>query len=222
MILWTSIARTDYYQLGHWYSKINAFSKDPTVALNCPTGYEIVNFPLMHAIHELLEYKDIPFRSMTWNTYDIGSPLSIFYQKTLDKIERVNFKCNEKFIKYFKVETGPWNTFETMYNTMKGGDWPSLDDILQDNYTNSPKNIRDEIDIFKKMLSLENKQDFIEQTEVDIHPLPCEHLRVAQKICPDINIKQTTIDLVDTIEKNILNNQPFSFQPKIPKVRIQI
>jgi hypothetical protein len=222
MILWTSISRTDYYQQGHWYSKINAFSKDPTEPFNCPTGYEIANFPLMHAVHELLECKNIPFRSMTWNTYDMESPISMLYQKTLDKIERWNFNQNKKFIKTYKTEIGPWNTFETMYNTMKGVDWPPLEDILQDDYSNLPRNIQDEIDIFKKMLDLENQQQFHEQTKVDNHPLPGEHLRIAQKICPAINIKQTTIDLVNTIEKNILTEQPFSFQPKIPKIRTQI
>lgn len=222
MILWTSIGRTDYYQVGHWHSKINICSQDREIPFNCPDGHEITNFALMYAIHELLTLKKIPFKSMTWSMYDVKSNNALLYQDTISKIERWKFSNNDKFIKNFKIETSVMNSFQTVYDTMKGPDWPPLENILADDYTDISISLQNEIEDFKKMLILENKRNFVENQKVDYHPLPSKHLEVVQRMCPDIKLRQSTIEWVNDIEDKILQEQPFYFKPNVPVSRIQI
>lgn len=223
MILWTSIGRTDYYQTGHWYSKINAYSQDPEIPLNCPDGAEITNFALMYAIHELLTYKQIPFRSMTWSTYNTRSGPALLYQSTVDKIEQWIFDKNNKFFsRKYQMGTPLSDSFQNIYDTMKGPDWPPLENILADDYTTKSISLRDEIERFKQMLILENKGDFLRSQVIDRHPLPSQHLAVAKKICPDIKLRQSVIDWINDLDTKILSEKPYNFQPSVPINRIQI
>jgi hypothetical protein len=223
MILWSSIGRLDYYQLGHWYSKINAFSKDKEIPINCPEGHELTNFSLICAIHELLKLKKIKFRSMSWCQFEADSPGEL-YKDTIMEIEKFKFNPNHKFFPSYVSSTSYLRTFDTLYNTLKGRDWPSLEKILDDSWEaeSLAPNIKQEIHEFKSMVYNENKEFIIINTDSDTHPTPTEHLRVAQLMCPDISIDQTTIDFVENFEQSLRQNRPMKYTSRLPQVRIQI
>jgi hypothetical protein len=223
MILWSSIGRLDYYQLGHWHCKINAFSKDKEIPINCPDGHELMNFSLIYTIHELLKSKKIKFRSMTWNSYNPNSTQGL-YKNTISEIEQFSFKPNTVFFPSYVSFNNFLNSFQTLYDTVKGNDWPSLENILDDSWKllSLDQSIQDEILEFKNMMYKENKEFIITNLDLDSHPAPTEHLRVAQLMCPDIDINQSTVDFVQQIEHKLIENQPIKYVSRIPPMRVQV
>jgi len=225
MILWSGIGRVDYYQLGHWYSKINAFSKDKEIPINCPDGHELTNFSLIYSIHELFKAKKIKFRSMTWVPYNLtSSNISELYKDTINEMEEFKFIPNKKFIPSYVSFNNFVSSFQTLYDTFKGVDWPTLESILNDSWQsdNLSQTVHDEILEFKNMMYKENKEFVIVNSELDRHPLPMEHLRVAQLMRPDITIKQSTVDFVKEVDQKLLENQPIKYLSRMPAVRIQV
>lgn len=221
MILWTSISRTDYYQKGHWYSLINEFSDNKDVAINCPDGFELTNYPLMYSIHEILTHKKIKYQSMRWTLYDDTSAIGQIYKDTINQIEKYDFSLNKT---YYKLSNS--NNFmpklTELYKNLAGPDWPSLDQILDNNYKVTDRYILQELENFKKMIYQEDKKFFISLKETDQHPLPLEHLEVAKKMCPDLKISLKTLDLVKNTQEKILKGDPMRFVSNTPKDRISI
>lgn len=221
MVLWTGISRTDYYQKGHWYSLINQFSNDKTIPINCPDGFELTNYSLMYSINEILKLRKIKYRPMRWTLYDDSSAIGQLYKDTINQIEEYKFCQNKTFYKFSSSQNFKPTLLE-LYNNVAGPDWPPLGQILDDNYTSTNPYILQELESFKKMIYQQDKQFFIVNSETDSHPLPLEHLKVAKKMCPDVEIAQKTLDLVQDIQKKILDNVLFGFSSNLPKNRISI
>ena len=221
MILWTGISRTDYRQLGHWRAKSGFFSQDPNIITHCPEGFELTNYGLFYAVHEILKAKNIQFKSMTWCTYYVDSEPGKLYENTIYSIKKFKFAFNKKFIpRYSSLNFAP--TFQNLYDSMAGKDWPSLQQILSDDYVCTSDFIQQEIKNFLKHLNQHNKEAILVCDEVDEHPLPREHLRISRLMCPDIEINGTTVDFINQFDENLQNNHVIHWQSKNPPMRMSV
>jgi hypothetical protein len=228
LILWTAMSgRHDYYQDGQWNTKHNAYPDNfnsTESTFNCPTGYEIINYAQICAVHGYLDSKKINYKSMTWYQIDRDSEVAKFYQSTVDKIQYVKFSPNKT---YYKPPSDDFPNFldtaTRLYQDLRTDHWPSLDSILNDQYTVEHDYIKKELSDFKQLLNIrkinfeENCQR--EQQEIDRHPLPTQHLDAVKNTFPDIKLSPDTEHWCENIEKLVLAGMPTNFKTNAPKER---
>jgi len=228
LILWTAIpGRHDYYQHGQWNTKHNAYPdtfNSIESTFNCPTGYEIINYAQICAVHNYLDSKKINYKSMTWYQIDRNTEVAKFYQQTVDKIEYVKFSPNKK---YYKPPSDDFPNFldtaTRLYQDLSRAHWPSLDTILNDQYTVEDNYIKKELDAFKQLLNVQ-KIKFEEdcqrdQQEIDSHPLPTQHLDMVKNTFPNTELQSDTENWCIDIEKLVLSGLPTNFKTQFPKER---
>jgi hypothetical protein len=215
LILWTGIARIDYYQFNEWCNKQSLFPDKSGDELNdwpisSPDGYEILSYAYMDAIHNILA--GLNYRSMKWQEYDVDAHR--VYEDTLNNIEYIQFRENDRVYidsKSYRLEA------EKLYKRMAGEDWPSLGDILSDNYHNIDDNfILEEIAEFFGYLKSNKKLMLSLADTIDRHPTPLAHLAVVRKYFPDANISLATEEWVETIDHKLLSGIEYKFKPSNP------
>jgi hypothetical protein len=220
MIMWSGIARIDYYQFGEWRVEINRFpDKDNTDFINCPDGYEILSYALISAAHEILDNKNIAYKSMSWSKYDDQSTAGKLYKKNLERIQFIDFKRNETHYNplnslFFK------NRLEKLYQDLAGPDWPSLESILKKEYQTSSPYIEQEIQHFIKVYEQDRYVEMSSKNHVDTHPRPLDHLDAVNKFFPDIVIDIETKKWINDIDTKLSTGEFFDFVSPGPICRL--
>ena len=228
LILWTAMSgRHDCYQFDRWVHEMDAYPDkfgSKGFRYNCPTGYEIINYAQICAIHGYLDSKKINYKSMTWYQIDQDTEIAKFYQSTVDKIEYVKFEPNQK---YYKQPSDEYQTFlETatkLYQDLAGDQWPSLDNIIKGQYNITEDFVKKELEDFEKLLTTQKnnvRQTFKEKAEnIDSHPLPTQHFKMVENTFPDIKLSADTEHWCESIEKLVLAGIPTNFKTNSPKER---
>lgn len=220
MIMWTGLSRIDYYQFGTWRSLVNNFPNESGhLAVNCPDGYEIVNYPLMYAAHKILDENNIPYKSMTWTNYFNNSPVGILYNDTLNKIFKIKFNFNR--INYKPLPTLYYSErLKNLYTTMAGKDWPSLGTIVDGSYVCANSEIEAEILNFIKIYSHDKDVQMVLNQTVDTHPRPSQHLEAVNCYFSEVKISDATQQWVQEIDEKIISGKSFDFIPNLPATRL--
>lgn len=230
LILWTSMARYDCYQFGHWCHVGNAFPDTfGKVQYNCPDGQQMFTYAWASAVHQYLKSKNVKFKSMRWLEWDRDSPVVNFYRDIHDQIEEISLDFN---LKSYPDQTHYSNNDSmkraiVLYKRLAGPDWPGLQEILSGQYKINDNFIAQEINEFLKHLELENKRiekRLIDLGDIDKHPLPLQHLEAAKKICPTVEISSEIQEWLHLIENKLLagkySPESFNFSPADPKQRL--
>jgi hypothetical protein len=216
MIMWTGCARIDYYQQNCWCHMTNVFAKDNTnVPVSCPDGYEILSYAWFSATKKYLEYKNIPHLFLSFVPYDNNSKAGMLYKKTLESINYLKFNTDKKNIKMFHDSVNVQN----FYNRVSGEDWPSLENILNSNYTPKSDFIKTEIEEFVSKIKSDPHYAMQSKDVIDNHPLPLQHLEVVQKSIPNFAIDDSTVEWVHHINDQIQNKLYYNFDRKKPLER---
>lgn len=217
MIMWSALTRTDYYQFGEWRVCSLGFPGE-NLAANCPDGYEIQNYSLMHAAHEILDKHQIPYNSMSWVEHNKDSVAGMFYKKTLDKIQPISFGMNKLFYNpinslFFKTRAAQ------LYKDLAGPDWPSLESIMSGKFYARDTIIEDEVNEFVNLYKKDYALELVSK-ERDQHPTPVAHLAIVKKYFPDIEVSDQTENWVNEINAKLLDGEFFVFDSVSPAHRL--
>lgn len=199
-ILWTSPARHDYYAGNRWGHVHHVFNSDNNV-LHCPDGYWLDTFSYIYSIEQILKHRQINYVMASWVDYTtLDSKFHEKYKNLLSKISYVPFSKQSNLVK--KVHDID-ELMEKLYNNLHGPDWPPLEFIKKNQYSTTP-GIQKEIDNFFNDLK-NDKRVSMTELELDLHPLPSEHLNIAKIIFPDLNfgtIMEKQVFLMDSVLKD--------------------
>ena len=175
--------------------------------ISSPDGYEILSYAHIEAIHNILSLNNLNFRSMAWQKYDVD--LQGIYKDTLDNIEYIEFRENkQQYVdsKSYRLEA------EKLYKRMAGEDWPSLDNILSDNYHHIDDDfILTEIDEFFGYLKSNKKLMLSIANTIDRHPTPIAHLEMVKKYFQDVQISEDTQQWIEDIDYKLINGIKYNF-----------
>lgn len=200
-VMWTGLPRIDFYQQEEWKHISNQFAKNNReLPYSCPEGYEILSYPLFAALDQYLSSKELSYKFFTWVPYDTESKAGLIYKDTLSKIQYLQFSMTPTQIK----EIGNrWQI--TLYERLRGKDWPPFDKILKRSYNPVSNQVEKELQEFIGVI----ESDFRFQKEstnwIDRHPLPLEHLDMLKYIVPELTIESATVDWLNDIEAKIKN-----------------
>jgi hypothetical protein len=220
IILWSGLARLDFYQYKKWRSFQNLFpsSTNESIPRYCPDGYEINSFSLMDAIHNLLENKKIKFHSLTWVDINRQTEIAKFFKTTLQQVEYMKFDFNKKIYNNLS-SVYIQERFGELWTTLAGKDWPSFEDFINNNYTAVSPEIELELMDFKQKILNDRLLELKYKNEIDAHPLPTQHLASLQRHFPQYKISISTVEWAQQCEYAILHNQPLQFKISVPSNR---
>jgi hypothetical protein len=210
IILWSAITRMDYYQFGTWSSIVNRSILNANDNLvNCPDGYEIINYAYFAAIDRILTAAGIKYYMFKWCDYNSDTSAGKLYKNVLSKIQKLNFKISRK--KIFKP--GEYK-IEEAYNQLAGTQWPPYSEIFNYEKSKYSDAINKEIDDkFFKYLN-DNRRLFFSEETIDNHPTPLEHLHAIEKFFP---VSDTTVKWITDIDNKVLRGIPFDFKRSNPE-----
>jgi len=212
IIMWTGIERMDYYQFNEWShqhrSLADATNKDP---VSCPTGFEILSFANFAAIDVILNNLSVNYHMLSWTPYDTDGPAGRLYCKTLEKIHNVNYEFKPRKL----TQTASHNLID-LYDRLSGSSWPAFDEIFVYDPTRYSQEINQEVGEFKKIVKENKHLYYTNSGEIDLHPLPSEHLNMLFRTCNNIVFDPYTVDSINSISDNIVNNRPYKFDKKLP------
>jgi hypothetical protein len=217
IIMWSGIARIDSYQFNEWSHVVGEFvnQKNPNKLLSCPDGYEIISYAYFNAAQQLLELKKLNYYFLSFLDYDKNTRAGELYKPTLDIIRKANFKFNNKKIK--RVNN---NNLIDLYNRLAGDSWPTLDNILDDNFKILDNNINREITEFKEIITKNRHLYTVTESIIDSHPTPAQHLNMLLDMFPEINISSNTISYINDIDYKYKNSINFNFKKSTPIERL--
>lgn len=217
LVMWSGVARIDYYQINCWSHKINSFSKNSdTLPYSCPEGYEILSYPLIQTIDQLFSQRHLNYKFYTWSSYDKTSRVGQLYKDSIDRIKEIKFDCGPKTIKTMVN----FDEVLLLYKRLAGPEWPTFDEILENNYNIKSEEIQKEVFHFEQLVKNDPYFKLKVQNVVDNHPLPLDHFKVIEQMLPDFKIKSSVVDWLQDIEIKINNGQSFSFHKHFPKERL--
>lgn len=217
LVMWTAVHRVDYYQFGQWKHLHGLFADSkPGWPLSCPDGYERLSYPLWAAAKSYLEARGVQHQFMTWQPeFDSTTTAAQQYQSTLAQIKPILF--DRKTRPYQQLDNKQYvKLCQELYQQLAGPDWPSLESIIANQYQVS-ENIQQEIDHFLHLVSVDHR--IRAQLDLDAHPLPTEHLRIAMTHFPEYTIATDTQTWIQDIEHKLLSGAPFDFKCAEPKYR---
>lgn len=217
LIMWSGIARIDYYQFNAWGHIVSRFpdKNNPDYPVCCPDGYEILNFAYMRAIEEFLKSKKVTFKMMSWHPYKSSSDAYNLYSNTINNIDVIYFDKKPVFVKNDQMVDV---LTKELYDRLYGPDWPSLRDIQNNSYNTTPE-IQIEINEFLELLKQDKRLNIL-NNEGDSHPTPLSHLKATQNTFKNLTISDSTVDWIKNINHELLNGNTISFNKHIPKHRL--
>jgi hypothetical protein len=216
LVMWSGLARIDYYQQNRWGHWINSFAKDKsTLPYSCPDGYEILSYPLFAALDQYLKSKNLNYKLFSFMSYDTVSKAGSVYKDILNKIEHIKFELIPTPIK----ELGRTTEVILLYERLHGKDWPPLDKILEKNYNALNEEIEKELQEFIAIVESEPHYRLTSIDKIDYHPLPLDHYNMIKHIAPDLTIERSTVEWLSDINTKIKNGQLYRFDRFLPKER---
>lgn len=216
LIMWSAVARIDYYQQNQWCHLVNRFSKDnKDLPFSCPDGYEILSYPLFVAADSFLQSKNVQYKFFSWLPYQTQSKTGRLYTSTLSKMNLIKFAMKKNSIKTWKY----FNEVENLYERLHGPDWPSLEKILNNDYIVNTKEITNEVTDFVNLIESDPYYK-LHSYEVDYHPLPNEHLSVIEQMMPNSTVNAETILWCQDTTQKILTGKFYEFNRKCAAERL--
>jgi hypothetical protein len=202
VIMWSGPARHDFYSGNRWGHVSNIFNTDNNIA-HCPDGYWLDTFCFIHATCEILDNRKIPYMMLSWIDYTkLDSKFHKKYKNLLQKIKYI--KISNKLNLVPKISNID-KLMQVLYEAMHGPDWPSLENIKNNQYSTTPE-IQEEIKIFWQNLKKDNRAN-VASMEMDGHPLPGEHLNMAKKIFPKLKFGTDIEEWVKLLDTSLKNGQ---------------
>jgi hypothetical protein len=217
LIMWSGVARIDYYNHNQWGHMVNKFTKDALdQPLSCPDGYEIISYALFAALDQYLSSKNINYKMCSFIPYDSTSRSGLVYHSVLNKIKYIKFNVKQKKVKKLVSDS----EIQSLYSRLRGKDWPTLEQILEKNFICVNQEINEEIQQFIHMIETDPYYKTILVDTLDYHPLPIDHYTVLDQIYPVSNVSQETIDFVNNITSDILAGNNYYFNRNLPRERL--
>lgn len=201
MVMWSGLTRIDAYQFNKWVHLHHKYPDKFDYAC-CPDGYEIVSYAYMCAIEQLLDKSGCNYHPMRWGDYDTMSSAGIVYKTTVDRLKPVKFLPNRQ-----PYKTSPYLEFQSywseLYGQLAGPDWPSLEKIYKQEFSDLPKTIVEEVQEFLQRVKQDKK--WMSSQQVDAHPSPLQHLDMVRKYFPDLVVSSETAKWVSDAEQDLRN-----------------
>lgn len=210
-IMWTSPARHDHFSGNRWGHAHHVFNTDNKIA-PCPDGYWLTTFSYIYAIDQLLKNRGIPYVMSSWMDYTaVDSKFHLMYNSLISKIQFIPLSGQPYQIpKIADID----KLIQVLYNSLAGPDWPKLADLKKNQYSTSPA-IQKEIENFWKDLKNDKRVNI--STELDSHPLPNEHLKIAKTIFPELDIDSNIEQWIHLLDTKLKNGEYITFNKNLPE-----
>jgi hypothetical protein len=210
-IMWSAPARHDYFSGNRWGHAHHVFNTDNKIAF-CPDGYWLTTFSYIYAIDQLLKNRKIPYIMTSWMDYTtIDSKFHLMFNSLISKIQFINLsKQTHRISKIADID----KLIKVLYDTLHGPDWPSLENIKKNQYSTTSA-IQKEIENFWKDLKNDKRVNIA--IELDSHPLPTEHLKIAKTIFPELNIDSNVEQWIHLLDTKLKNGEHITFDKNLPE-----
>jgi hypothetical protein len=216
MIMWSSMPREDRYKNNRWLCPGNIYNQtlysqgfvDKFADLR---GFYIRDLALIHSAKMILEKIGCKYNFMSM--IDISNPWEVKKELTDSDINDLLDQYKDtlsvfkpsvhEVIFNFDWWSRPYTSDKELkkikknYEEVAGIDWPSFDSMVTNDFTNVKKQILDEIFDTSKW----NWKNLLHNSKrINFHPTPIEHLEYVQKVLPEINLQQSTVDIIEQID----------------------
>lgn len=217
MIMWSGIARLDFYQYNKWAHYIHKYPNQNEHS-NCPDGYEYMTYNNIATALEYLKNKTTNVYHLSWADYDLNSRAGVLFQDYLKKVKKITFEYNRKYFKNTEKEKQEFiNHWNDLYQRLSGPDWPTIEEIFNNNFNNYPDNIVKEVqENYISKINSDKEWKFRTKDNVDYHPTPKQHLDAILKYFSEFNISNETVKWVNDINFKLVNGQKYDFSPSLP------
>jgi hypothetical protein len=212
IIMWTAPARHDCFSGNKWGHSHHIFNVDNNIA-PCPDGYWLMSFSYIYAVDQILKNRKIPCKMTSWLNYNhFNSKFHHMYKNLLSNIQYVPVSTQVNKVPNFNDID---QMMKILYNNLSGPDWPTLEDIKQNQYSTTSA-IQQEIEGFWTHLN-NDKRVSIASTVIDKHPLPGSHLKIAKTIFPELDIDEDTKKWVQLLDNKLKNGEYIKFDKHLPE-----
>ena len=216
IIMWSGVARIDYYRFGNWGHLVSRHVDDivdVNEPISCPDGYEMLSYSLFFAAEKVLADLGINYITMSFIDYDKTSRAGQIYKKSLENIKYVS-DCFDISPKNIPVPTP--NIVKNFYNRLAGKDWPTFDKIFNYDSTQVADLVNKEVEEFKILIDKHKNSNYPAEVKENYHPTPLGHLTGLQKSFPWLSIKQDTINWIKDIDRKVWRGDDFYFATTAP------
>lgn len=215
VVLWSGLARIDYYQINEWSHLVNVYYDldDKKMPYSCPDGYQWLSFAWMASAQHLLHNLGVRYRMFAWQLFDQDTEAYRLYQPVLEKITHAPVLSNPS---PYPMHPQGKKTAEQYYQRCAGKDWPKLDQILDLSYRkmNLDDFVRCEVDQFARTLQEDRSNSHVYE-EHDRHPGPIRHLEWAKRYLSEYHISQSTENWVSDTDHKVKNSMPYQFRSSL-------
>lgn len=215
LILWSGIARIDYYQINEWCHLVNQYFDlhNSHMPYSCPQGYQWLSFAWMAATQYMLEHLGVNYKMFAWQQFDSDTEAYDLYRPVLEKIHHAPLFTNQK---PYLLHPQSKKTAQELYNRIAGASWPPLDCIVDGTYKNLDINdyIRQELDDFCVMMEKDKRFSSKVYNQLDHHPSPAQHLLWVETYLPQYPVSQTIRDWIADIDSKLAKNHSYDFEFK--------
>lgn len=214
IVLWTGLARIDYYQINEWSHLHNQYYDltDKTLPISCPDGYQWLSFAWMSSVQHMLDHLKVKYKMLTWQPIDTDTDPYRLYQPVLEKIVTAPMMINHTpYPRHPQYK----HTAEALYQRCAGKDWPALSQILDLSFKNlvTDEFILQELEKFIETLNEDRNLNSTVYLEVDPHPTPIKHLEWAQQYLPEFEISNSTRQWIQDTDYRVTRALPYNFRP---------
>ena len=212
VIMWSAPTRHDHFSVNKWGHTSGIFNTDNSIA-HCPDGYWLTSLSFIYAIDQILKNRNISYKMVSWvDLSKIDSKFQGMFEEIISKITYIKLSMTQNKVPTLSCID---ELIAKLYNALRGPDWPSLDNLKNNSYSTTPE-IEQEIKQFWQHLNNDPRVKISSTTQIDNHPLPSEHLVIAQKIFPDLQFDEDTIEWVNDLDKNLKAGQIISWNKNLP------
>jgi hypothetical protein len=206
-IMWTSVGREDRFINNEWqlYGSIynSPYPEEYIKNFTDPTGFFLTSVTLIDAAKKILDsigceyhfFSMVPFEKVDDSFLNLLFTLKKDTETEIKTLYKDTLACIKPSV-FDLVFNGDWASRKHMvvakdrdleltylkndYKNCAGGDWPSFDDFLNDQWGNSSKDIVNEIENQFHLISRRNNITTTGRT--DYHPVPTEHAEYLQAL----------------------------------------
>ena len=219
MIMWSSIGREDRYVDGEWLTPGSIYNQteyDATFVkkFTDPTGYLLRDAAHLAGAKAVLDaigcryyfFSIVPFNVPDDNIFKIFSThhkVEKLYAGEFDivrpSVYETIFDCN------WYSRPGPKETekLQEEYEVKRGGEWPTWDQFIKQQFDAVPSHIVNEINI-----EHEFSNRYLHR--YDTHPVPTEYLDYLTRVAPEIEISQETHEWTTAVTELIFDHKPLA------------
>ena len=219
MIMWSSIGREDRYVDGEWLTPGSIYNQTDydenfVKKFTDPTGYLLRDAAHLAGAKSLLDsigckyyfFSIVPFNVPDDNIFKIFSTDHKIEKLYAEEFAAVRPSVYETIFNcdwYSRVGPKEPEKLQEEYQAKCGGDWPTWERFIEQDFTNIPQRIIDEIN---------DQHQFSNRyvSRYDTHPVATEYMEYLMQVAPDINISRATQDWVLEITDAIFNHKPLT------------